>query len=217
MASYAFATCRLDGSRRALTRDGKDVPISRRAFVALQFLMKSYPGAVSREELYAALWPHTFVNLTNLNNVIGEIRKALGDGAKKLITTRHGYGYVVGVPVVEEGTVRAGESRFALIIAGETILLSEGENLIGRSVDAVVLLDLPSISRHHALIRIAADRAKLEDLGSKNGTFLGDDRLSAPRELHDRDPVRFGSICGVFCHAASEATLTDPAAERLIP
>lgn len=35
--------------------------------------------AAPKEDLSATLWPDTFVNLTNLTNVIAEIRKAIGD------------------------------------------------------------------------------------------------------------------------------------------
>ncbi len=210
MARFRFANRTLDVSRRELTRGAETIDISPRAFEALKTLLKSYPRAVSRDELYAALWPDTFVNLTNLNNVITEIRKAIGDRGKKIIVTKHRYGYGVAVPVVEE-TAGAPRSRFMLAIVGETIILRQGENLVGRSPDAAVLLDLPSISRRHAIIRVSGDRAEVEDLQSKNGTFIGDERVDQVRELSDRDLVRFGSVCGTFRSAPQGSTLTDPA------
>ena len=209
MGPYRFATCTLDGPRRALTRDGQDVAISRRGFEALQLLLKSYPNAVSRDELYAALWPDTFVNLTNLNNVINEIRTAVGDEMKKFVTTKYGYGYVVGVPVAHETPARGAGSRFALIIAGKTMPLADGENVVGRSPDVAVFLDLPSISRQHAVIRVTTTHAEVEDLGSKNGTFISDDRVSQPCRLRDRDTLRFGTICGVFRRVPAGSTLTE--------
>jgi hypothetical protein len=176
-------------------------------------LLANYPNAVSRDDLYAALWPDTFVNLTNLNNVIAEIRSAIGDREKTIIVTKHRFGYVVGVSVMQE-TERVSRSRFTLVIAGETVVLRQGDNLVGRSPDAVVLLDLPSISRRHATIRISGDRAEVEDLQSKNGTFIGDERLEGARQLSDRDILRFGSVCGTFRSAPPGSTLTDPAARR---
>ena len=214
MSRYRFGTCTLDISRREFTRGSETAKISPRAFEALQMLLRIYPSAVSREQLYAALWPDTFVNLTNLNNVIAEIRSAAGDRGKKIIVTKHRYGYAIGVPVMEEASDRAKTSRFTLAIAGQTIVLRQGENLVGRSPDAVVLLDLPSISRRHATIRINGDRAEVEDLRSKNGTFIGDERADEPRELSDREIVRFGSVCGTFRSAPPGSTLTDPAARR---
>ena len=45
--------------------------------------------------------------------------------------------------------------------------------MIGRGDDAAVLLESPTVSRHHARIRIANGVASIEDLDSKNGTFVG--------------------------------------------
>lgn len=173
--------------------------LSPRAFEALHLLLRQYPNAVSKEALYATLWPDAFVELTNLNNVIAEIRSAVGDTTKKIVTTKHRFGYVVGQPVFtdHEDTARP-PSRFTLAIGGKAVVLLEGENLVGRTDDAVVLIDLPSISRRHAVIRVAADRAEVQDLHSKNGTFIGENRVNDVRELRDRDTICFGRVCGVF-------------------
>jgi DNA-binding winged helix-turn-helix (wHTH) protein len=213
MTRYRFATCTLDVGRREVVHDGETVKLSRRAFEALHILLKNYPSAVCRDDLYEALWPKTFVNLTNLNNVIAQIRSAVGDRAKKIVVTKHRFGYVIGVPV-NEVALHAPSSRFTLAIGGRTIVLRDGENLVGRADDAAVPLDQPSISRHHATIRIEGDRAELEDLRSKNGTFIGDHRVTEPRELSDRDIVRFGSVCGTFLSAPAASTLTEPAGKR---
>jgi len=212
MTHYEFADCTLDLGRRELIRSGETVDISPRAFEALQILLKNYPSAVSRDELYRALWPDTFVNLTNLNNVIGELRAAIRDRAKNIIITKHRYGYVMGAAVAADHGVT---SRLALMIGGRTIQLREGENLVGRAPDAVVQIDEPSISRRHAIIRVSGDRAEVEDLQSKNGTFVGEERVDAPRELRDRDLVRFGTVCGTFRSAPPASTLTDPGARRV--
>lgn len=211
MLRYRFGPWILDVSRRELTRDDRPVRLSRRAFEALQILLKSHPGAVSREDLYAALWPDTIVNLTNLNNVINEIRSAIADGDKKIVVTRHRFGYLIGVPVLEE---RLGQpwSRFALAIAERIIPLAEGENLVGRSSQSAVVLDLPSISRTHASIVVSGSRVEIEDLNSKNGTFVEHERLQQRRELHGGETICFGSVCGVFrTIAADSITMTDPA------
>lgn len=208
VALYRFGNCTLDIARRELTRDGAPVNLSPRAFEALEVLLKSYPSAVSRDDLYASVWPDTFVNLTNLNNVIAEIRAAAGDRSKKIVVTKHRYGYVIGVPVGRDRTA----ARMSLMIAGRTINLQEGDNLVGRVPEAVVQIDEPSISRRHAVIRVSGDQAEIRDLGSKNGTFIGDQRIETPRQLADRELVRFGTICGTFRSAPPGSTITDPGA-----
>ena len=50
------------------------------------------------------------------------------------------------------------------------------------------------MSRHHARIRVAGIDATIEDLESKNGTFLRGDRLTAPASLNDGDEIGLGSV-----------------------
>jgi hypothetical protein len=77
--------------------------------------------------------------------------------------------------------------------------IHQGRNLVGRD-GAPIPLDIrighPTTSSRHAVLRAAAlpGRIKLEDLGSTNGTFVNDARLSQgqPVELKDGDRVRFG-------------------------
>ena len=44
--------------------------------------------------------------------------------------------------------------------------------MLGRDPQVDVFLDSPSVSRQHARLRIVAGQATLEDLDSKNGTFI---------------------------------------------
>ena len=62
---------------------------------------------------------------------------------------------------------------------------------MGRDPDLELFLDSQGVSRRHALIRIAGEEATVEDLGSKNGTFIADRRLDSPTRLVEGD-VRLG-------------------------
>jgi pSer/pThr/pTyr-binding forkhead associated (FHA) protein len=55
--------------------------------------------------------------------------------------------------------------------------------------------------------------AVLEDLGSKNGTYVGAERIAGPTPLADGDEVRLGSVLLVF-HARPALGSTETAAER---
>ena len=67
--------------------------------------------------------------------------------------------------------------------------------MLGRTGQDVVVLDSPTVSRHHAVVRVSGDHATIEDLGSKNGTWLGDDRVTtAPVTLEDGQELRLGSV-----------------------
>jgi pSer/pThr/pTyr-binding forkhead associated (FHA) protein len=78
------------------------------------------------------------------------------------------------------------------------VQLDEGEHVLGRDPDVEVCLDSPGVSRRHARITIAGDSATIEDLGSKNGTSVGDQRLDGSRSLGDGDTIRIGSVALTF-------------------
>ena len=69
----------------------------------------------------------------------------------------------------------------------------DGSATIGRSPDATVMVDDPGVSRLHARIRRNdAGCFEVEDLGSKNGTFVNGARVDRPRKLARGDVVRVG-------------------------
>ena len=61
-----------------------------------------------------------------------------------------------------------------------------------------VLVDVPGVSRRHARIVVRSAEVAVEDLGSKNGTFVGDRRVNGPTPLADRDRVRLGHTVLVY-------------------
>jgi FHA domain/Protein kinase domain len=65
-------------------------------------------------------------------------------------------------------------------------------NLLGRTHEAAVWVEHPRVSRRHAVIRVAGATATIEDCGSKNGTFVGDERVVGRRELFAGDDIRLG-------------------------
>jgi len=72
--------------------------------------------------------------------------------------------------------------------------LELGENLVGRSADAAVRLDSASVSRRHARLTMTAAGATIEDLGSRNGTMVGDARIRHTIAIHDGDAIRIGTV-----------------------
>jgi pSer/pThr/pTyr-binding forkhead associated (FHA) protein len=66
--------------------------------------------------------------------------------------------------------------------------------VIGRDPQAAVLLAHSSVSRRHAVVRVDAGRAVLEDCRSKNGTFLHGRRVTEPETLGDFDEIRVGQV-----------------------
>ena len=69
------------------------------------------------------------------------------------------------------------------------------------------LITIPSskVSRRHARIVVSDGRAVLEDLGSRNGTYLGGRRIDAAIELKNGDRIGIGSAQLIFCAASDDA------------
>ena len=215
-----FADFVLDSEMRQLSAAGAEVHLSPKAFDLLCTLVASRPNVVSKGELFSQIWPDTFVVDANLNVLVGELRRALGDDARTptFIKTAHGVGYsFCGKATDLEGTVTSTgvEVRWWLSWNHRTFRLSEGDNIIGRDPRCDVWLDHDGISRRHARIRIAtaSPPAMVEDLQSTNGTFVGRERVVAPRPLVDKDVIKLGSVTVQF----REWTETTQSTKRIRP
>ena len=190
-----FGDFRLDAAARQLFRGDAEVRLSPKAFDLLSLLVDNRTRAVSKAEIHEALWPNTFVTEANLASLIAELRRGLGDQPQspRYIRTVHRFGYAFCAEI--GATAMPGsESTCWVVCNDEEIPLREGENVIGRDPPAAVRLDYPSVSRRHARIVVAGANASLEDLGSKNGTFLHAERVTSPVALADLDDVRIGSV-----------------------
>ncbi|MFQ5349391.1 MAG: FHA domain-containing protein, partial [Thermoanaerobaculia bacterium] len=77
---------------------------------------------------------------------------------------------------------------------GGRFALREGDNLIGRSGRAQIVLANRELSRRHATLRVAAGRVWLRDEGSRNHTFVGDEEISEETEIAAGGELRFGRL-----------------------
>jgi DNA-binding winged helix-turn-helix (wHTH) protein len=188
----------LDLDARDLVRNGQSVVLSPKAFDLLEMLVESRPTALSKTDLQERLWPATFVVDKNLTNLVVEIRHALGDTPTRarFIRTVHRFGYAFREPPTAEvdGARPVGRlARFRLEWLGGHVILHDGEYILGRDPRADVFLDSPSVSRRHARIRIAPGRITIEDLDSKNGTFVGTVAVHSPTPVEGHGSIRLGS------------------------
>ena len=93
------------------------------------------------------------------------------------------------------------------------IALREGDHVLGRDADALVRIHSPKVSRHHARLLVRGGRVVLEDLGSKNGTYLDRRLIDGPTELSDKGEIWIGSEVLTF-RAASQTLPTQTASRR---
>ncbi|RMG99021.1 MAG: FHA domain-containing protein [Deltaproteobacteria bacterium] len=85
-----------------------------------------------------------------------------------------------------------GVTQYKLRLGGRTLFLHPGQYEIGRMPDCWLTLDDDLVSRYHARLLVSQDGVVLEDLGSRNGTFVNGERLEGRRQLSDGDKVRIG-------------------------
>jgi DNA-binding winged helix-turn-helix (wHTH) protein len=194
-----FGDCVFDSETRLLSRGQEGVHVPAKTYRLLEVLLERRPKAVSKETLMETLWPGVFVAEGNLARLVAELREAIGDDAHepKFIRTIHGFGYAFAGEVETESSARAPggpDVVFKLLWADREIMLGEGENILGREREAAAWIDVHSVSRRHARIVVSGDRATLEDLGSKNGTFLKGEAVTRPRALSDGDRLRIGTV-----------------------
>jgi DNA-binding winged helix-turn-helix (wHTH) protein len=193
----------IDPATRRLLKHDCEVHLSPKAFDLLGLLIAHRDRAVQKAEIHEALWPETFVLETNLPGLIAEIRRGLDDSANapRYVRTVSRFGYWFIGKIREEGpgpALERARARCWLIWDRRRMALSEGDNLVGRDPDAAVWIEAPGVSRRHALIRVGVPEATIEDLGSKNGTFVRGTRVTGSARLGDGDEIRLGSVVLIF-------------------
>ena len=212
-----FGDVRVDVDARQLWCGTETVHLPRKAFDLLLLLLEHRPNAVPKEKIHARLWPDTFVSEASLQALISDIRQAIGDDGRRrvIVRTIHGVGYAFTADVIEAdvpGSAAREKARAWLIGELGRILLRPGENLLGRGGEDITEIDETTVSRRHARITLRHSDALLEDLDSKNGTWLNDERVTGPVVIADGDVVRLGSARFTFRtagYAGSTASLPE--------
>jgi len=200
----AFGACEFDSLRHVLLRHGRLTPLSPRAFRLLELLLDRRPDVVSKAELLDHLWPATFVSDAGLHNLVAEVRAAIGDTPRvaRFIRTvpRCGYafhGAARPAPATAVDVDRAHPGPH-LVSSRREWRLSEGPNDVGRDRDCAVSVESSSVSRRHARIVVTSGEATVEDLGSKNGTYVNERRVTDATALEDGNQMRVGSVTMVY-------------------
>jgi DNA-binding winged helix-turn-helix (wHTH) protein len=195
----------LDTDRHQVLRGGEPVHLSNKAYQLLELLVKNRPRALSKDEIQQALWPDTFVSDTSLTTLVNEVRNVLMETARepRLVRTVHGFGYAF-----EGDASESAPSGCRLIWGDHEIHLEEGENVLGRDPGTRGSIPDASISRQHAKVMLRNGVATVEDLGSKNGTFVGEMRVTKAAALSDGDEIRLGLVRLVFRAAPGSLSTT---------
>ena len=219
MTRVAFGEFVLDSETRELLRSGRAVHLSPKAFQLLEVLVDNRPKALSKDELHDRLWSDSFVVEANLANLVVEIRAALSDNPRspRYLRTVQRFGYAFHAVAAEAAPGPAGPRRaaaFRLSWKGGRAVLVEGEHVLGREPGLDLSFDSTTVSRRHARVRVEGGEVTIEDLGSKNGTFVNDRRVGEPTPLMDADEIRLGSFRLKFRRLATAAATETATSSR---
>jgi DNA-binding winged helix-turn-helix (wHTH) protein len=199
-----FGRFEFDPVTRRVRSEGADIHLTPKAFDLLAALLDAAPRVVSKRELHARLWPGGVVADATLVALIKHLRAALDDRdrAAPLIRTVHRVGYALEIPQAKRE--RALPATRWLTLGQRRLPLATGENIVGRDEDASVRLDDPMVSRRHARILVSASGALIEDLGSKNGTFIEGRQIAAePMPLRNGIQLAFGTVRAIYGESGS--------------
>ncbi|HEV8661495.1 MAG TPA: winged helix-turn-helix domain-containing protein [Thermoanaerobaculia bacterium] len=193
---FSFGPFSLDVEGADLRKGDERVAIRPKCFDLLVYLIENAGRVVSKEELLDKIWSDVVVNDATLNRTVTELRSVLGDDADdpKYVETvsRKGYkfiGEVSGVP--REAADMSVE--FVLVYNDREFPLHAGEQLIGRGYEVAIPLYGSATSRHHARLVVGNGTVTLQDLGSRNGTFVNGNRVVGSIELRSGDEIRIGA------------------------
>jgi DNA-binding winged helix-turn-helix (wHTH) protein len=205
---FRFGPFVLDDASRLLTRDGRELRLSRKAFDLLLALVEERPRVLLKDDLRQRLWGGIQVVDANLNNLVSEIRIALGDDSREPVYLRtvHRVGFAFCGEATADapaprGVSAAPDARCWLMWGDRRVVLAAGESIVGRDPDCTVWIDASDVSRRHARIDVPAGEAgevTIEDLASTNGTFVDGRRVTAARPLRDGAVIRMGEATLVF-------------------
>jgi len=196
-----FGKFDFDPLTRRVRCEGVDIHLTPKAFELLAALLDGAPRVVSKRELHARLWPGGAVADATLVALIKQLRAALDDRdrAAPLIRTVHRVGYALEISLAHREPAMPSVATRWLTLGQRRLSLATGENIVGRDETASVRLDDPMVSRRHARILVSSSGAHIEDLGSKNGTFIDGQPIAAgPMPLRDGIQLAFGTVLVVY-------------------
>ena len=102
------------------------------------------------------------------------------------------------------------QASWYLIVSGDgaaptsrvMALPEDADLLLGRDSDVEIPIDHDSVSRRHARIRRRGDQITVEDLGSRNGTLVNGQPITAARRLTAGDMIRVGPAQAIVAAAS---------------
>ena len=148
---YQFGPYRLNPAERQLVRDDQPVSLAPKTFELLVYLVANHGRLVTKDQIFEAVWPGSFVEDSNLTVSISALRRALAEkesGQQYIETvTKAGYRFVAPVSegessseVVVQDRTEANEAALLTTTSVESDVGESREVASGRSATRLRLL-----------------------------------------------------------------------------
>ncbi len=159
--AVTFGRHRFDPSAGRLWSGDREIRLTPKAGEVLASLVARAGQLVTRQQLFASLWPDTVVGDDALTSCVQELRKALEDDVKqpRFIETRHRRGYRF-IAALDDTSPTQEASRHAARGGRSTVAVLPFSNIGGDPqqeyfADGITDDIITALSRHHSLLLIA--------------------------------------------------------------
>lgn len=170
---YRFGDTSVDTLRSEIRRADATVPLRRKSFDVLVYLLQRPRRVVTKAELLGAVWGDRIVTEGSLKSCLTEVRAAIGDHERKLIRTVPRRGYMFEAPVTRE-SIGADKKVSILVvpIKGESVG-GDGE-YIADGLTEEIITELSRVQSLRVIARASAMRLKgvgvaLQDIARELG------------------------------------------------
>ena len=159
--TYSLGDLTIDVGARRVRRNAEDLPLPKRSFDMLVALVRSYPNALSVDELMSRVWGRAVVNPSTVAKRVQLLRKALGDDHDdpRYVQLVRGHGYRLGIepepgtggttvtdPRVRPARLIALAAGAAIAVAAMLFFLGQGEWASDNAVPERSVVILPFVS-----------------------------------------------------------------------
>ena len=156
---YRFGDTSVDMLRAEIRRAGEAVPLRRKSFDVLVYLLQRPRRVVTKAELLDAVWGDRIVTEGSLKHCLMEVRAAIGDHERKLIRTVPGRGYILEAPVTTEAP--EADKRTSILVAPIKDKSVDGDSAyIADGLTEEIIIELSKIRSFRVISHASAMRLK---------------------------------------------------------
>ena len=156
---YRFGDTSIDTLRAEIRRAGESVPLRRKSFDVLVYLLQRPRRVVTKTELLDAIWGDRVVTEGSLKGCLTEIRAAIGDQERNLIVTVPRRGYMLEAPFEREAP--AAYTRTSILVAPIRDQSIDGDSAyIADGLTEEIIIELSKIPFFRVISHASAMRLK---------------------------------------------------------